>query len=124
MSTAEKVKTNTGKVSQVVGVVVDVEFDGELPSIYDALTLQLDGKLVYLEVAQHLSETSVRTVALGGTDGLKRGTEVTATGSPVQVPIGVETQGRMFNVVGDPIDGKPAPKGKRASIHRAPPALS
>ena len=123
MAEATMIKSK-GKVTQVVGVVVDVEFDGELPAIYDALTFELDGKTVYLEVAQHLSETSVRTVALGGTDGLKRGTEVTATGSPVQVPIGAETQGRMFNVVGDPIDGKPAPKGKKASIHRAPPALA
>jgi F-type H+-transporting ATPase subunit beta len=116
--------SSLGKVTQVVGVVVDVEFNGELPAIYDALTLQLDGNTVYLEVAQHLSETSVRTVALGGTDGLTRGTEVTATGSPVMVPIGAETQGRMFNVVGDPIDGKPAPKAKRAAIHRDPPALA
>ncbi|MCA9346074.1 F0F1 ATP synthase subunit beta [Candidatus Saccharibacteria bacterium] len=123
MAEATMIKSK-GKVTQVVGVVVDVEFNGELPAIYDALTFELDGKTVYLEVAQHLSENSVRTVALGGTDGLKRGTEVTATGSPVQVPIGAETQGRMFNVVGDPIDGKPAPKGKKASIHRAPPALA
>jgi F-type H+-transporting ATPase subunit beta len=124
MTTATK--TNTGSVSQVVGVVVDVEFTGgDLPAIYDALTLELDGKKVYLEVAQHLSEISVRTVALGGTDGLKRGTEVTATGAPVQVPTGAETQGRMFNVVGEPIDGKPAPKGvKMASIHRDPPKLA
>jgi len=123
MTTATKI--NTGSVSQVVGVVVDVEFTGELPAIFDALTLELDGKTVYLEVAQHLSETSVRAVALGGTDGLTRGTKVVATGAPVQVPTGVETQGRMFNVVGEPIDGKPAPKGaKMASIHREPPALS
>jgi F-type H+/Na+-transporting ATPase subunit beta len=123
MTTATK--TNTGTVSQVVGVVVDVEFaGGELPAIYDALTLQLNNKTVYLEVAQHLSESSVRTVALGGTDGLTRGTKVEATGGPVQVPVGPETQGRMFNVVGEPIDGKPAPKGKKASIHRDPPKLS
>ena len=121
---ATKVKTSKGSVSQVVGVVVDVEFNGELPAIYDALTLQLNDNTVYLEVAQHLSENSVRTVALGGTDGLKRGTEVKSTGAPVQVPIGKDTQGRMFNVVGEPIDGKPAPKGKTASIHRDPPALS
>ncbi len=124
MSTATKEKTNVGKVSQVVGVVVDVDFDGELPAIYDALTLKLDGKTVYLEVAQHLSENSVRTVALGGTDGLTRDTEVIATGAPVQVPVGAETQGRMFNVVGDPIDDKPAPKGKKAPIHREPPTLA
>ncbi len=116
--------TSHGKVIQVVGVVVDVEFDGELPAIFDALTLQLNRETVYLEVAQHLSEISVRTVALGGTDGLTRGTRVVATGAPVMVPIGAETQGRMFNVVGDPIDGKPSPKGKRSSIHRNPPALA
>ena len=122
---AAATKTNTGSVSQVVGVVVDVEFpSGDLPAIYDALTLQLDGNQVVLEVAQHLSENSVRTVALGGTDGLTRGTEVRATGAPVQVPVGAETQGRMFNVVGEPIDGKPAPKGKKASIHREPPKLA
>lgn len=124
MATEMKEKTAVGRVAQVVGVVVDVEFDGDLPAIYDALTLELDNEKVYLEVAQHLSENSVRTVALGGTDGLTRGTKVTATGAPVQVPIGPDTQGRMFNVVGDPIDGKPAPKGKTASIHRAPPTLS
>lgn len=125
MAVAEKNVKITGKVSQVVGVVVDVEFeDSDLPAIYDALTLELDGNKVYLEVAQHLSENSVRTVALGGTDGLTRGTTVLSTGGPVQVPIGADTQGRMFNVVGEPIDGKPALKGKKAPIHRAPPALS
>ena len=124
MATETKSKTTMGKVTQVVGVVVDVEFSGELPAIYDALTIQLNGQKVYLEVAQHLSESSIRAVALGGTDGLTRGTEVTATGAPVQVPVGKETQGRMFNVVGEPIDGKPAPKSKKASIHRDPPALS
>ena len=123
MATATQNKSK-GRVTQVVGVVVDVEFDGDLPAIYDALMLELDGKTVYLEVAQHLSENSVRTVALGGTDGLTRGTEVTATGAPVQVPVGPETQGRMFNVVGEPIDGKAAPKAKTASIHRDPPALA
>lgn len=123
MATATNSKT-TGKVTQVVGVVVDVEFDGELPAIYDALTLELDGKTIYLEVAQHLSENSVRAIALGSTDGLTRGTGVTATGAPVQMPIGAETQGRMFNVVGEPIDAKPAPKAKKASIHKQPPALA
>jgi len=125
MATAEKLKIGTGKISQVVGVVVDVEFnEGNLPAIYNALTTQHDNKTLYFEVAQHLSETTVRCVALGATDGLSRGVTVVDTGSAVTVPIGPETQGRMFNVTGDPIDGKPAPKGKRAAIHRAPPALS
>lgn len=113
-----------GKISQIVGVVVDVEFaEGQLPAIYDALEVEHGDKILYFEVAQHLSETSVRSIALGSTDGLKRGTNVTATGAPISVPIGNETLGRMFNVVGDPIDDKPAVKGSRAPIHREPPSL-
>ena len=116
---------DTGKIIQIVGVVVDAEFSSKtLPAIYDALTIEQDGKTITLEVAQHLDEQSVRAIALQSTDGLKRGQEVVATGAPISVPVGVETQGRMFNVVGEPIDGKPAPKGKKASIHREPPALS
>ena len=114
-----------GKIIQVVGVVIDVEFsDGKLPAIYDALLIKQPSRTVTLEVAQHLDEHTIRAIALSSTDGLTRGEEVHATGSPITVPVGKETQGRMFNVTGDPIDGKPAPKGKRASIHRAPPALS
>ncbi len=121
----KKTQQASGKVIQVVGVVVDVEFsNADLPAIFDALTLELDGKTIYLEVAQHLSETSVRTVALGSTDGLKRGNKVVSTGSPVQMPIGPETQGRMFNVVGQPIDNKPAPKTATAPIHKQPPTLA
>ena len=118
---AEKVK---GKISQVVGVVVDVAFDHDaMPAIYDALSVQLHGKELLFEVASHLSETSVRAVALGSTDGLKRGDDVIATGSPIQVPIGDATVGRMFNVVGEPIDGKSDKFSKFASIHREPPTL-
>ena len=115
---------NTGKIIQVVGVVIDVEFDGALPAIYDALKIKDGDRTVTIEVAQHLDEHTVRAIALSSTDGLKRGAEVTATGAPIQVPVGADTQGRMFNVVGEPIDDKPAPKGKTASIHRQPPALS
>lgn len=114
----------TGRITQVVGVVVDVEFDGKLPAMYDALEVAHEGKTITLEVAQHLDEHTVRTIALSSTDGLKRGQEVKGTGAPISVPVGEETQGRMFNVVGEPIDAKPAPKGKRAPIHREPPALS
>ncbi len=118
------VKQTTGRISQIVGVVVDVEFDDKnLPAIYDALTVEIDGRTVTLEVASHLDETAVRAIALSSTDGLKRGDEVIATGGPIMVPVGAETQGRIFNVVGEPIDGKPAPTGKKASIHREPPAL-
>lgn len=114
-----------GIITQVVGVVVDVEFDGQkLPAIYDALNIQHGGKTITLEVAQHLDERSVRAVSLQSTDGLRRGDAVEATGAAISVPVGDATQGRMFNVVGEPIDGKPAPKGKTAPIHREPPALS
>ncbi len=114
-----------GKIIQIVGVVVDVEFaEGALPAIYDALHVKHGNSTLTLEVAQHLDEHTVRAIAMQSTDGLKRGAEVTATGAPISVPVGAETQGRMFNVVGEPIDGQPAPKGKKASIHREPPALS
>ena len=118
-------KETTGKIVQVVGVVVDVEFEGSsIPSIYDALHVQRKDSVLTLEVAQHLDEHTVRAIALASTDALRRGDAVTDTGSPIMVPVGDETQGRMFNVVGDPIDGKPAPKGARASIHREAPPLS
>ncbi len=126
MATVEKDQRNIapGKVIQVVGVVVDVEFEGtNLPNIYDALEIKRDDEVLTLEVAQHLDEHTVRAVSMQSTDGLKRGETVTATGAPISVPVGDETQGRMFNVVGDPIDSLPVPKGKRAPIHRDPPAL-
>ena len=114
----------TGKITQVVGVVVDVEFDKDaLPAIYDALEMKNGDKTIVLEVAQHLDEHTVRTVAMSSTDGVKRGQEVVATGSPITVPVGEQTQGRMFDVVGNAIDGGKQPTGKRASIHREPPKL-
>jgi F-type H+/Na+-transporting ATPase subunit beta len=113
-----------GKISQVVGVVVDVEFRaGHLPAIYNAITLKIADRELVLEVAQHLSESSVRAIALGSTDGLSRGTEVTDTGGPISVPIGKDTLGRMFNVVGAPIDGKPNKFSNHAPIHKSPPPL-
>ncbi len=124
MAQATKEKTALGKVTQVVGVVVDVEFTTDtLPAIYNALTLELGGKTLTLEVAQHLSESSVRAVALGSTDGLGRGVEVADTGKAISVPIGEETLGRMFNVTGQPIDGKGGKFSKTAPIHRTPPPL-
>lgn len=117
-------KTKVGKISQVVGVVVDVEFnEGHLPAIYNALHVDHDGKLLVLEVAQHLSESSVRAISLGGTDGLERGSEVTDTGDSISVPIGEETLGRMFNVTGHPIDGKTDKFKATSPIHRTPPPL-
>ncbi|HWB39563.1 MAG TPA: F0F1 ATP synthase subunit beta [Candidatus Saccharimonadales bacterium] len=124
MATATKVKTKTGKVTQIVGVVVDIEFTTDnLPAIYNALTVQLDGQKVTLEVAQHLSESSVRAIALSSTDGLERGAEVTDTGAPISVPVGDQTLGRMFNVTGDPIDGQKDDFKQRSPIHREPPAF-
>ncbi len=120
----EMMTNNTGSIIQIVGVVVDVEFTGAVPEIYEALLVKHGEGTVTLEVAQHLDEHTVRTISLQNTDGLKRGQEVTATGAPISVPVGKDTQGRMFNVVGEPIDGLDAPKGNTAPIHREPPALS
>jgi len=114
----------TGKITQIVGVVVDVSFDdGHLPAIFNALEIELqDGKLT-LEVAQHLSESTVRAVSLGSTDGLERGAEVIDTGSAISVPIGKKTLGRMFNVIGEPIDGQKDDFSDLAPIHKTPPPL-
>jgi F-type H+-transporting ATPase subunit beta len=124
MATATKTNTKTGKITQIVGVVVDIEFsNANLPAIYNALTVEHDGSLLTLEVAQHLSESSVRAVALSSTDGLARGSEVTDTGAPISVPVGDETLGRMFNVTGQPIDGKKGSFTQTAPIHRQAPPL-
>lgn len=124
MATAEKVKSGVGTITQVVGVVIDAEFAGNLPAIYNALEVELDGKQLLFEVAQHLSETSVRAIALGSTDGLERGIEIRDTGSPISVPIGEETLGRMFDVAGKPIDGGDNKFKNRAPIHREAPAFT
>ena len=103
-----------GKISQVMGAVVDVVFEeGNLPEIYNALSVDRgdEGKLV-LEVAQHLGDSSVRTVAMDSTDGLVRGTEVTDSGSPISVPVGPDTLGRLFDVLGNTIDNKKEVKTK------------
>lgn len=125
MAQATKEKLKTGKITQIVGVVVDVEFKADsLPAIYNALEVEIEGKKVVMEVAQHLSESTVRAVSLGSTDGLERGTDVTDTGAPISVPVGEKTLGRMFNVVGEPIDNKPAVTEQTAPIHRTPPPLA
>lgn len=116
---------NKGKIIQIIGPVVDVEFkQNELPSIYNALEVDLDKKKLVLEVQLHLGDAVVRTVSLGATDGLKRGQLVTDTKGAVTVPVGEETLGRIFNVTGDVIDNKgPVKSKKRLPIHRAAPAL-
>jgi len=113
-----------GHIIQIVGVVVDVEFKENLPAMYDALEIEHNKKTIVLEVAQHLDQKTVRAISMSSTDGLKRGDAVVATGAPISVPVGEQTQGRMFNVTGHPIDGKSEVKGKRASIHAEPPALA
>ena len=123
-STTAKTK-HKGKVIQVVGVVVDVEFqENQLPAIYNALTVKNGDQSIVLEVAQHLSETSVRAVSLGSTDGISRGAVVEDSGAPISIPIGKQTLGRMFNVIGEPIDGKPIEVKEKAPIHKQPPALA
>ena len=119
-------KTKNGSISQIVGGVVDVEFgEGKWPKINNALLVKgKDGKNIVLEVAQHLSESSVRAISLGSTDGLERGTEVIDTGKAISVPIGKETLGRMFNVIGEPIDGKSDNFKNYSEIHKDPPAFT
>lgn len=112
-----------GKVTQVLGAVVDVQFEGNLPAILNALETENHGNRLVLEVAQHLGEKTVRTLAMDTTEGMVRGQEVTDTGSAITVPVGPETLGRMLNVTGDPIDGRgPVNTKQRAPIHApAPP---
>ncbi len=119
-----ELKIIQGKIIQVVGVVVDVEFSlGHLPAIYNALELEINGQKLILEVAGHLSETTIRAIALSSTDGLKRGTIVKDTMGPISVPVGEQTLGRMFNVIGQPIDNKEDKFKNRSPIHRTPPSL-
>ena len=113
---------NQGKVVQVMGAVVDVKFDDHLPAILDALQVEQDGKKLVLEVAQHLGENSVRTIAMDTTEGLKRGQSVENTGAPISVPVGEETLGRIINVVGEPVDQKGDLKAsKTRPIHQNAP---
>lgn len=117
---------NIGKISQVIGPVVDVQFEENLPSIYNALEIALaDGKKLVLETQQHLGGGKVRAVAMGSTDGLKRAMEVSDTGAPISVPVGAQTLGRMFNLLGEVIDGKEELKTTdRLPIHRDAPKFS
>ncbi|WP_017732804.1 F0F1 ATP synthase subunit beta [Nafulsella turpanensis] len=117
---------NIGKITQVIGPVVDVSFETEgakLPNILDALTVtKANGQVVVLECQQHLGEDRVRTIAMDSTEGLVRSMDVTDTGAPIQMPVGEDIKGRLFNVVGEAIDGIPQPKGERSlPIHRSAP---
>ena len=115
-------KNGIGRISQVIGAVVDVEFDGELPAIQNALEVNNNGQRLVLEVAQHLGESAVRTIAMDATEGLVRGTNAVDTGAPITVPVGPETLGRIMNVIGEPVDeGKPVKSKKHYPIHRPAP---
>ena len=114
-----------GKITQIIGAVVDVNFDTDLPEIYTALEVNNSGNKLILEVAQHLGENDVRTIAMDATEGLKRGDEVNNTGAPISVPVGPETLGRIINVVGESIDEKGDVKTKEKwPIHRAAPKFT
>ena len=115
-------KNGIGKISQVIGAVVDIEFDGELPAIQNAIEVNNNSQRLVLEVAQHLGESAVRTIAMDATEGLVRGTEAVDTGAPITVPVGPETLGRIMNVIGEPVDeGKPVKSKKHYPIHRPAP---
>ncbi len=115
---------NVGRITQVLGAVVDVQFDGELPYMMNALETKMPNGMLTLEVAQELGEKTVRCIAMDSTDGMVRGQEVTDTGKPISVPVGPETLGRILNVIGEPIDERgPVGGGRRMPIHRGAPSF-
>lgn len=119
-------KNNIGKITQIIGAVLDIKFEAEnLPEIYDAIDItRKDGSRLVVEVAQHLGDDTVRCIAMGPTDGLIRGMEATATGAPISIPVGESTLGRMFNVLGEPIDNIAPPEGAEyLPIHRKAPTF-
>jgi F-type H+-transporting ATPase subunit beta len=114
-----------GRIAQVIGAVVDVKFDGELPAILNALETSNQGVRLVLEVAQHLGESTVRTIAMDTSEGLVRGQEVTDTGQPISVPVGPGTLGRIINVIGEPVDDAgPVPHTERRAIHQPTPSFT
>ena len=120
-------ENNIGKITQIIGAVLDIRFtEGNLPEIYDAIKIRRkDGDTLVVEVAQHLGDDTVRCIAMGPTDGLVRGMEAESTGAPITVPVGEETLGRMFNVLGEPIDEKEPPKDvEYYPIHRPAPEFA
>jgi len=120
-----KAKGATGKITQVIGAVVDVQFDGDLPAILNAITTDNNGNNLVLEVAQHLGENTVRAVAMDATEGLVRGQAVTDTNEPIMVPVGNATLGRIMNVIGEPVDEKgPVKASERRSIHQDAPEFA
>ena len=115
---------NTGKIIQIMGPVVDVRFEtNKLPELLNALEFNHEGSKIVLEVAQHIGDDTVRTIAMNSTYGIRRGIDVLDTGSPIQAPVGKNILGRMFNVLGDPIDDKAMPQTKKKPIHRLAPSF-
>ena len=114
---------NMGKVTQIIGPVVDIRFSKEhLPNLLGAVEIENNGEKIILEVAQHIGDDTVRCVGMSSTDGLKRGMDAKDLESPITVPVGPETLGRVFNLLGEPIDTKPAPQAKeRWAIHATAP---
>ena len=117
---------NIGKITQIVGAVLDIKFSaGKLPEIYEAINIYHGDDKLVVEVAQHLGDDIVRCIAMGPTDGLKRGMEAEATGAPISVPVGEKTLGRIFNVLGEPIDNKNQPEDvEYYPIHRKAPEFA
>src|SRR5699024_5244049 len=117
--------THTGKIVQIIGPVLDIQFEDEqIPNLNNAINIQLEDRLLVAEVAQHVGDNVVRCIAMDTTDGLVRGMEAVDTGAPITVPVGEKTLGRLFNVTGDPIDGKgDVDDAPRAPIHREAPSF-
>ena len=125
MTAMTQTTTGVGRVARVTGPVVDVQFEDALPAILNALETENNGKRLVLEVAQHLGENTVRTIAMDATEGLVRGAKVTDTGAPISVPVGDGTLGRILNVIGDPIDEKgPVVHTERRAIHQPAPSFA
>ncbi|MBQ4050908.1 MAG: F0F1 ATP synthase subunit beta, partial [Oscillospiraceae bacterium] len=116
---------NIGKVIQIIGPVLDIRFPADhLPNLLNAIELEKDGRTIVAEVAQHIGGDTVRCIAMSSTDGLTRGMDAVDTGGPITVPVGPETLGRIFNLLGEPVDNKPAPEApKRMPIHRPAPTF-
>ena len=115
---------NVGSVVQIVGAVVDIKFEKDhLPQLLNAIEIDNNGTRLVVEVAQHIGDDVVRCIAMGSTDGLMRGVKAVDTGSSITVPVGRSTLGRIFNLLGEPVDNKPAPEAEeRWAIHRQPPS--
>src|SRR6202041_2153326 len=115
----------TGRITQVIGAVVDVQFEGQLPAILNSLETKNGGNRLVLEVAQHLGESTVRTIAMDATEGLVRGQEVTDTGQPIEVPVGEGARGRIIATVGEPVDEPgPSKAESRRAIHQPAPTYT